>query len=98
MKSAIWRAGTLSVAMMLPSLADAEIIKVEFDVTINKKTDYWGNSLGPIEPINHQYASLTFDNTLTSVDRNWQNPNTIFSHVWSSFCWAQRRSCHRFLT
>lgn len=85
MDLAIWRMGTLSAAMMLPSFACGEIIKVEFDVTINKKTDYLGNSLGPIEPIEHQYASLTFDNTLTSVDRNWQNPNTIFSHVWSSF-------------
>jgi hypothetical protein len=62
-------AAITTLLMTTPALGAA--ITVEFDVTINKRYVGYGPADGAFEPITHQYASLTFDNVLYGVFRNW---------------------------
>lgn len=73
------------------SSAYGSVIKVEFDVTIaTKRTSSYQNE--PFIPLTHQVASLTFDDSLTAVDRLWAPTNSIMSHVWSTFGSAHQTS------
>lgn len=73
-----------TLAFVVQNVAYGSVITVEFDVTIaSKRSAPFQNE--PFVPMDHQLATLTFDNTLTSVDRLWAPTNPIMSHVWSTF-------------
>lgn len=76
--------GLFTLALVAQNIAYGSVITVEFDVTIISKRSTSFQS-EPFTPMEHQFASLTFDNTLASVDRLWTPVNPIMSHVWSSF-------------
>ena len=61
--------GLTAFLMSTPALA--AVVTIEFDVTISQRYVHNSDLTGDFEPLTHQYASLTFDNTLTSVYRNW---------------------------
>jgi hypothetical protein len=67
-----------------PVISQASIITVEFDVSVNSMRDGSYQNI-PFQPLLHQYASITFDDALSSVDRYTSTDNIIMQHVINSY-------------
>lgn len=74
----------IALGVIMQGDVHASVITVEFDLTITSKYDLSQGSQLAL-PVEHQFASIRFDNTLTRVDREWNPSNVINSHVLSIF-------------
>lgn len=78
------KCGVFALALAVQGISYGAAITVEFDVAITSKrnANYQYQAFAPVA---HQFASITFENGLTAVDRLWAPTNPIMSHVWSIF-------------
>lgn len=74
-----------ALLVAVQAAAHASIITVEFDVNITSKQANSSYEQVTFEPLLHQYASITFDDTLTATDRNTSTENIINQHVTNVF-------------